>query len=161
VFNGLRYVVRNGCQWRYLPNDLPQWNVVYQQAQRWIRVRCLETMVEDLRLLLREFGGRKAHQCAHDAFLQACAGVGNGRPLIGRGTLLLDAQVDLANLFESQVPAAFQLRCDQPVLRIGGVILSPGSVSRIAAASRSRSTASSTSSRCRARSSRASMEAST
>ena len=37
VFNGLRYVVRIGCQWRYLPNDLPPWDAVYQQVQRWIR----------------------------------------------------------------------------------------------------------------------------
>lgn len=36
VFNALRYVVRTGCQWRYLSNDLPPWNVVHQQAQRWI-----------------------------------------------------------------------------------------------------------------------------
>jgi len=64
VFNGLRYVVRTGCQWRYLPNDLPPWDVVYQQAQRWIRARCFETMVEDLRMLLREFAGRKAQPTA-------------------------------------------------------------------------------------------------
>lgn len=64
VFNGLRYVVRTGCQWRYLPNDLPAWEVVYQQVQRWIRARCFETMVEDLRMLLREFAGRKAQPTA-------------------------------------------------------------------------------------------------
>lgn len=29
VFNGLRYVVRTGCQWRYMPHDLPPWNVVF------------------------------------------------------------------------------------------------------------------------------------
>jgi transposase len=64
VFNALRYVVRTGCQWRYLPNDLPPWEVVYQQAQRWIRARCFETMVEDLRMLLREFAGRKPQPTA-------------------------------------------------------------------------------------------------
>jgi len=64
VFNGLRYVVRTGCQWRYLPHDLPPWNVIYQQAQRWIRARCFETMVEDLRMLLREFAGRQAQPTA-------------------------------------------------------------------------------------------------
>jgi transposase len=30
VFNGLRYIVRTGGQWRYMPNDLPPWIVVYQ-----------------------------------------------------------------------------------------------------------------------------------
>lgn len=64
VFNALRYIVRTGGQWRYMPNDLPPWNVVYQQAQRWIRARCLETLVEDLRMLLREFAGRKGQPTA-------------------------------------------------------------------------------------------------
>src|ERR1700716_2033060 len=53
-----------GCQWRYLPHDLPPWPVVYQQTQRWIESHCFETMVEDLRLLLREFSGRKAQPTA-------------------------------------------------------------------------------------------------
>lgn len=64
VFNGLRYIVRTGGQWRYMPNDLPPWPVVYQQTQRWIRARCFQTMVEDLRILLREFSGRKAQPTA-------------------------------------------------------------------------------------------------
>ena len=37
VFNAVRYVARTGGQWRYLPNDLPPWHVVYHQMQRWIR----------------------------------------------------------------------------------------------------------------------------
>ena len=36
VFNGLRYVVRTGMQWRMMPNDLPPWYTVYQQTQRWL-----------------------------------------------------------------------------------------------------------------------------
>ena len=38
--------------------------IAYQQTQRWIRARCFETMVEDLRMLLREFSGRKAQPTA-------------------------------------------------------------------------------------------------
>jgi transposase len=64
VFNGVRYIVRTGNQWRFMPHDLPPWYVVYQQMQRWMRARCFETMVEDLRLLLREFSGRKAQPTA-------------------------------------------------------------------------------------------------
>jgi len=58
VFNGLRYVVRTGVQWRMVPHDLPPWPVIYQQAQRWIRAQCFQVMIEDLRMLLREFAGR-------------------------------------------------------------------------------------------------------
>lgn len=41
-----------------MPNDLPPWTVVYQQMRRWMDARCFEIMVEDLRILLREFAGR-------------------------------------------------------------------------------------------------------
>jgi transposase len=64
VFNGLRYIVRTGNQWRFMPHDLPPWPVVYQQTQRWIRAGCFETIVEDLRSLLREFAGRNAKPTA-------------------------------------------------------------------------------------------------
>lgn len=64
VFNGLRYIVKTGNQWRMMPHDLPPWTVVYQQMRRWMAARCFETMVEDLRLLLREFSGRKGQPSA-------------------------------------------------------------------------------------------------
>jgi transposase len=41
VFNGLRYAVKSGVPWRWLPGDLPPWYTVYQQAQRWIKARRL------------------------------------------------------------------------------------------------------------------------
>jgi transposase len=64
VFNALRYIAKTGCHWRMLPNDLPPWTVVYQQMRRWIDARCFEIMVEDLRILLREFSGRKGQPTA-------------------------------------------------------------------------------------------------
>lgn len=64
VFNAVRYVAKSGCPWRMLPNDLPPWYVVYQQMRRWIDARCFETMVEDLRKLLREYAGRKPQPTA-------------------------------------------------------------------------------------------------
>jgi transposase len=64
VFNGVRYIVRTGNQRRLMPYDLPPWYVVYRQMQRWMRARCFEPMVEDLRLLLRECSGRKAQPTA-------------------------------------------------------------------------------------------------
>jgi transposase len=58
VFNALRYVVRTGVQWRFLPNDLPPWHTVYQQTQRWLRAGVFEDLVHDLRMLLREIAER-------------------------------------------------------------------------------------------------------
>ena len=34
VFNGLRYIVKTGAPWRFMPHDLPPWAAVYQQTQR-------------------------------------------------------------------------------------------------------------------------------
>lgn len=64
VFNGLRYIVRTGMQWRYMPNDLPPWHTVYQQTQRWVRAGVFEALVSDLRRLLREIAGRSPEPSA-------------------------------------------------------------------------------------------------
>ena len=53
VYNGLRYIVKTGAPWRWLPHDLPPWWVVYQQAQRWLVAGVFESMAHDLRVLLR------------------------------------------------------------------------------------------------------------
>src|SRR5213082_283860 len=53
VFNGLRWIVRAGAPWRLMPNDLPPWEMVYQQTQRWLTAGCFEVLVHDLRALLR------------------------------------------------------------------------------------------------------------
>ena len=64
VFNGLRWMVRAGATWRMMPNDLPPWYTVFQQAQRWIRAGVFEAMVNDLRALLRLAAGRAAEPSA-------------------------------------------------------------------------------------------------
>jgi transposase len=58
VFNGLRWLARAGATWRMLPHDLPPWHTVYQQTQRWIQAAVFESLVHDLRMLLRELEGR-------------------------------------------------------------------------------------------------------
>ena len=64
VFNAVRYVVRAGCPWRLLPNDLPPWWTVHQQTQRWIKAGCFEVMADDLRALLRELAERSPQPSA-------------------------------------------------------------------------------------------------
>src|SRR5918994_1185058 len=58
VFDGLRYVVKTGAPWRWMPNDLPPWPAVYQQSQRWLRAGVFEAVAHDLRALLRLAAGR-------------------------------------------------------------------------------------------------------
>jgi transposase len=64
LFNAVRYMVRTGCPWRLIPNDLPPWAAVYQQGQRWIKAGCFEAMAHDLRVVLRLIAGRKSEPTA-------------------------------------------------------------------------------------------------
>ena len=59
VFNGLRYIVKTGGQWRWMPHDLPPWPVVYQQTRRWLAAGVFEALLHDLRALLRLAQGRR------------------------------------------------------------------------------------------------------
>ena len=58
VLNGLRWVVRTGSAWRYMPHDLPPWEAIYQQTQRWLKAGVFEQIIHDLRVLLRLSEGR-------------------------------------------------------------------------------------------------------
>jgi transposase len=60
LFDALRWLVRTGAAWRFLPGDFPSWTAVYQQTKRWLNAGCFEAIVHDLREFLREAQGRKA-----------------------------------------------------------------------------------------------------
>jgi transposase len=64
LFNAVRYMVRAGCPWRMIPNDLPPWPAVHQQAQRWIKAGCFEAMAHDLREILRVLAERNEQPSA-------------------------------------------------------------------------------------------------
>jgi transposase len=64
VFDGLRWIVRTGSQWRYLPKDFPPWQMVYQQSRRWLGAGCFEAIVHDLRAVLRFAAGKQPEPTA-------------------------------------------------------------------------------------------------
>lgn len=35
IINAIFYQLKNGCQWRDLPADFPNWQTVYSQFRRW------------------------------------------------------------------------------------------------------------------------------
>ena len=59
VFNALRWMVRTGAQWRFIPHDLPAWSAVYQQTRRWLDAGCFEAIVHDMRAILRRKAGKE------------------------------------------------------------------------------------------------------
>src|SRR3982750_4065122 len=64
VFNALRYFVKTGCHWRYLPHEFPPWPVVYQQARRWMEAKVFEQIAHELRIVLRLVDDRREQPSA-------------------------------------------------------------------------------------------------
>lgn len=64
LFDALRYVVKTGCQWRFLPHDFPPWTAVYQQARRWVQAGAFEAIAHDLRIMVRLLEGRNEQPSA-------------------------------------------------------------------------------------------------
>jgi transposase len=64
VFNALRWIVPAGALWRLMSNDLPPWEAVYQQMQRWLQARVFEAIVHDLRVVLWLTEGRQEQPSA-------------------------------------------------------------------------------------------------
>src|SRR6516165_10108903 len=64
LFNAIRYVVKTGCQWRYLPHDFPPWTAVYQQARHWMHAGVFEQIAHDLRAIVRFLDEREPEPTA-------------------------------------------------------------------------------------------------
>ena len=64
VFNGLRWLVRAGAPWRMMPNDLPPWEAVDQQTQRWLNAGGFETIGPAWRVVRRLAEDRQGQPAA-------------------------------------------------------------------------------------------------
>ena len=60
LLNAIFYVLRTGCQWRYLPRSYPRWTSVYSCFRRWSQNGTWDKVVEALRVEVRYAQGRKA-----------------------------------------------------------------------------------------------------
>ncbi len=64
LLNGIFYVIRTGCQWRYLPHDFPNWKTVHEQFRRWKKAGIIEKMNENLTKKYRLLIGRNPEPSA-------------------------------------------------------------------------------------------------
>lgn len=59
IVNAIRYAVRTGVQWRYLPHDFPEWHSAYGYFARWRDDGTWERIEQALRPKARTASGRK------------------------------------------------------------------------------------------------------
>lgn len=64
IVNALMYLNRTGCQWRMLPHDFPDWQVVYDYFRDWRDNGTLKRLNDMLRIQLRIQDGRDAEPSA-------------------------------------------------------------------------------------------------
>jgi putative transposase len=58
IVNAILYVLRTGCAWRFVPNDLPPWGIVYHYFWRWRKEGTWKRINDTLRSNLRVLEGR-------------------------------------------------------------------------------------------------------
>lgn len=64
IVDAVFYVLKTGCQWRYLPGDFPNWKTVYLQYRRWLLSGLFEQLYNRLRKLERKRQGREEEPTA-------------------------------------------------------------------------------------------------
>ena len=64
VVNGVMYVLSTGCQWRYIPKDLPPRSTVHDYLTRWNYDGTIEMIHHALYVQCREAIGREASPTA-------------------------------------------------------------------------------------------------
>lgn len=64
VVNGIFYVVKTGCPWRYLPKNFPKWGTVYDYFRTWKRDGTIERIHTALREKVRKEAGRNVQPSA-------------------------------------------------------------------------------------------------
>jgi putative transposase len=58
IVNAIFYVLRTGCQWRFLPHDFPSWKTVYSYFRNWRLDGTWQGIHGSLRRKVRKAAGR-------------------------------------------------------------------------------------------------------
>lgn len=76
IVDAIRYQNRTGCQWRYLPNDLPPHSLVHHHWQRWMRMGLFDKVNAILNEKVRLKEGRNPQPSAAILDSQSVKSVG-------------------------------------------------------------------------------------
>src|SRR3954454_8087469 len=78
IVEAIYYVLRTGCQWRYLPEGFPNWVTVYWYFKRWRDDGTWERVNDALRRRVRVAAGRDPEPSAGIVDSQSAKATGKG-----------------------------------------------------------------------------------
>lgn len=88
VMNGVMYVLSTGCQWRYVPKDLPPKSTIFLYFDRWTYDGTLERIHHALYVACREKLGREASPTACVIDSQSVKSAEKGGPALTRTAMM-------------------------------------------------------------------------
>lgn len=103
VMNGVRYVMRTGCQWRHLPKCFPPHSTVYNYFWEWSRYGVLDRMHHALLVLAREHAGREASPTAAIIDTQAVKATEKGGAMRTRSAMTRAKRQKVSSAMSSSI----------------------------------------------------------
>ena len=104
VMNGVRYVLRTGCQWRQLPKCFPPRSTVYNYFWEWSRYGTLDTIHHALVVKCREAEGREASPTAAIIDTQVAKATEKGGPRAIRSATTRARKSKASSATHSSIP---------------------------------------------------------
>ena len=88
LINGILYVLSTGCQWRFVPKDLPPRSTLHGYLDRWSWDGTLARIHHALYVLCREQAGREASPTAAVIDSQSVKSAEKGGPALIRSAMM-------------------------------------------------------------------------
>jgi transposase len=107
VLNGVMYVLSTGCQWRYVPKDLPPRNTLHGYLQRWIYDGTLEKVHRALYQECREQADREASPTACVIDSQSVKSAEKGGPALTPAAMMRARKSKVRSAISWSIPWAF------------------------------------------------------
>jgi transposase len=107
VLNGVMYVLSTGCQWRYVPKNLPPRSTLHGYLQRWIYDGTLEKVHHALYQECREQADREASPTACVIDSQSVKSAEKGGPALTPSAMMRARKSKVRSAISWSIPWAF------------------------------------------------------